>query len=270
MCIAWACARAAEDAVSPLACSDGVCVVNVFATPLVAAPCIDESVLVAYSQNSGATLIQCTDSSDPEENKTFVYDRKDASAKSFLFSGGRFIRPDYLATAVREGIPDKLGAVPLCAVKDRRAAAAGELLVAEKQPNDSQDAPYCYRIHYVVATSGTLRVVSDEGKLSPALSPAEVASWGTLRENLSPYIAKNSSLPPSTAQSALVSNGKARLFQSPSLDSRTKRHLVKGDQVEIIDDSKLNMGWCKVRYVPNAGKAIEAWMQSSDLDRSQK
>ena len=90
------------------------------------------------------------DPDDPEDNRAFVFDRHNATAKSYEFRGGRFIRPDYLATAVTEGIPDKMGAVPLCAVKDRRAAAAGELLLAEKQPNHSQDAPYCYRIHYVV------------------------------------------------------------------------------------------------------------------------
>ena len=120
-------------------------------TALIVPPCADDSVLVAYSQSSGATLIQCSDPDDPEDNKAFVFDRHDATAKSYEFLGGRFIRPDYLATAVTEGIPDKMGAVPLCAVKDRRAAAAGELLLAEKQPSDSQDAPYCYRIHYVVA-----------------------------------------------------------------------------------------------------------------------
>jgi hypothetical protein len=266
--LTWTCAWAAEDEVSPPACSDGVCVVNVFAATLITAPCIDESVLVAYSQGNGATLIQCSDPSDPEENKAFVYDRKAASASSFLLSGGRFIRPDYLATAVTEGIPDKLGAVPLCAVKDRRPAAPGDLLLAEKQPNDSQEAPYCFRIHYVVAEKGMVQVVGDDGHELPALPSSEAASWTKLRDSLAPHIAKNNSVPSSTAHSASVRSDKARLFQSPSLDSRTKGYLVKGDEVEITDDSRLNTGWCRVRYAPATGKAIEAWMQSSDLDRS--
>jgi hypothetical protein len=188
--LAWACVGWAQDAVTPPACSDGVCVVNVISTALIITPCTDDSVLVAYSQSSGATLIQCSDPSDPADNRAFVYDRHDATAKSYEFSGGRFIRPDYLVTAVTEGIPDKMGAVPLCVVKNRRAAASGELLLAEKQPSGSQDAPYCYRIHYLVAGAGALDVVSDEGKELPALSPTEIAAWAKLREALSPYIPK--------------------------------------------------------------------------------
>lgn len=269
MCLACVCAATADDAVSPPSCSDGVCVVNVFATALIIPPCVDESVLVAYSQNSGATLIQCSDPTDPEENKAFIYDRRHPSASSYVFSGGRFIRPDYLVTATSEGIPDKLGAVPLCGVRDRRPAAAGELLLAAKQPNNSADAPYCYSIHYVVAGKGPVQVVGDDGHELPALPPSEVAAWTKLQQGLSPYIDRKPSTPEPTRFTS-VNSDKAKLFHSASLDSRTRMYLVKGDQVEIIDDSKFNTGWCKVRYVPKTGKTIEAWMQSSDLDRSQK
>ena len=265
----WSCACLAEEAVSAPACSDGVCVVNVFSKALIVAPCADDSVLVAYSQASGATLIQCSDPEDQEDNKALVYDRHDVTAQAYEFRGGRFIRPDYLATATSEGIPDKFGAVPLCAAKDRRPAASGEMLLAAKQPSDSQDAPYCYRIHYVVAGAGNLHVAGDDGKELPALSFQEAAKWAKLRANLSPYVDPKSSTAPPTPF-AVVSSDKARLFQSPNLDSRSKMYLVKGDQVEIIDDSKLNTGWCRVRYVPKLGKVIEAWMQSSDLDRSLK
>ena len=268
----WSCACLAEEAVSAPACSDGVCVINVFSKALIVAPCADDSVLVAYSQASGATLIQCSDPEDQEDNEALVYDRHDVTAQAYEFRGGRFIRPDYLATATSEGIPDKFGAVPLCAARDRRPAASGELLLTVKQPNDSQDVPYCYRIHYVIVEKGALHIVSDDGNEQPLPSPAEITTWAKLRENLSPYIdAKSGTAPPTGETSfAVVSSDKARLFQSPNLDSRSKMYLVKGDQVEIIDDSKLNTGWCRVRYVPKSGKVIEAWMQSSDLDRSQK
>ena len=254
---------------SPPSCSDGVCVVNVFATTLISPPCVDQSVLVAYSQNSGATLIQCSDPADPEENKAFIYDRRHSSSSSYVLSGGRFIRPDYLATAVSEGMPDKFGAVPLCAVKNRRAGATGEMLLAEKQPSGLQDAPYCYRIHYVMAGTGAVQVVGDDGHELAALPPSEVPAWTKLQHSLAPYIDPKSGTPEPT-RVASVSSDKAKLFQSASLDSRTKMYLVKGDQVEIIDDTKFNTGWCRVRYAPKTGKAIEAWIQSSDLDRSQR
>jgi hypothetical protein len=272
ICLVWACVCLAEDAVTPPACADGVCVVNVVSAALKVSPCSDDSVLVAYSQSSGATLIQCSDPSDPGDNKAFVFDRHEATSESYEFRGGRFVRPDYLATAVTEGIPDKMGAVPLCAVKDRRAAAAGELLLADKQPNDSQAAPYCYRIHYVVAGKGTLRIVGGDGRELPAIAPTEIEAWAKLREVLSPYLPKGSTSAalPTRAQLGLVSSDKARLFQAPSLESAGKMYLVKGDQVEIIDDTKFDAGWCKIRYVGKSGRPIVAWMQSSDLSRSQK
>ncbi len=200
----------AEDAVSPPACSDGVCVINVLSKALIVAPCSDDSVVVAYSQASGATLLQCSHPSDPEDNRTFVYDRNDAATKSYEFRGGRFIRPDYLSTAVSEGIPDKFGAVPLCAVKDRRIAATGELLLADKQPGESQVAPYCYRIHYVVAGERTLQVIGDDGKALAASSPPEISVWTKLRENLSPFVAKDgaSAAPSSEIPAAVVSSNK--------------------------------------------------------------
>ena len=272
LCLVWVvCACSAQEAVSPPACSDGVCVVNVFSSDLIAPPCADDTVLVAYSQSTGATLIQCTDPDDAENNKAFVYDRHSVIAESYEFRGGRFIRPDYLATAVTDGIPDKMGAVPLCTVKDRPTSAAGELLLVEKQPSGSHGTPYCYRIHRVLAGKGSLQILSD-GKELRALSPTDIAKWSKLREALSPYVATHSTGGPlpSNAGASSVSSDKARLFQSPSLASRTTMYLVKGDRVDIIDDSKLDAGWCRIRYVGKSGKPIVAWIQSSDLSRTRK
>ena len=187
------------------------------------------------------------------------------------FVGGDLSGPDYLATAVTDGIPDKMGAVPLCTVKDRPTSAAGELLLVEKQPSGSHGTPYCYRIHRVLAGKGSLQILSD-GKELRALSPTDIAKWSKLREALSPYVATHSTGGPlpSNAGASSVSSDKARLFQSPSLASRTTMYLVKGDRVDIIDDSKLDAGWCRIRYVGKSGKPIVAWIQSSDLSRTQK
>ena len=270
LCLVWAGFCVAEEAVSPTACSDGVCVSNVLSTRLIVPPCTGDSVLVAYSQVSGATLIQCSDPSDPEDNKAFVYDRNHTAAKTYEFRGGRFIRPNYLATAVSEGIPDRFGAVPLCAAKDRRPAADGELLLAEKRPNDSKEAPYCYCIHYVMAGKGTLQVVGDDGKSVPALAPSEVEAWEKLRETLSTYIDPGSGASSTKAQVASVISTRARLFSSPDVADRSKMYLVKGETVEVVDDSKLGSGWCRVRYLNKSGKAIEAWMQARDLELTKK
>jgi len=178
----------ADQPVSEPECADDVCVFNVIATGLISEPCVGYSVLVAYSKSSGATLIQCSNPASAEENKSFVYDRHDRSVKSFEFLGGRFIRPAYLATAQTDGIPDKFGPVPLCAAKERRAATAGELLIVEKQPNDSDTAPYCYRVNYVIPGKGTLRISNDEGHDLPSLSDQAAKKWSKLQATLARYV----------------------------------------------------------------------------------
>lgn len=277
----WACERAlilvwlagigaclAQEApVSGPECSAGVCVVNVTATRLISSPCVGDSVLVAYSQSNGATLIQCSqDATDAEGNKSFIYDRRDPGAKAFEFWGGRFIRTDFLAVAESSGIPDRFGAVRLCPLKSRAPAVNGGLLLAEKQPENSQENPYCYHIHYIVAGKNGLRVQSDDGHEAPPLSDKAAAEWATLRKNLAPYIDAEAQSTLPERKKALVASDKARLFTSPSTSAESKMYLVKGDEVEIVDDSKISEGWCLVRYVTNTGRVIERWTQTHDLN----
>jgi hypothetical protein len=267
--LACCCGSFAEDEVSAPACADDVCVINVFATKLVVAPCAGYSVLAAYSKSNGATLIQCSRLAAGEENKSFVYDRQDREVKSFEFDGGRFIRPDYLATAEEKGIPDKFGPVPLCAAKNREAAAAGELLIAEKQPSNSEDDSYCYRIHYVVAEKGSLSIRSDNGKELSPLSEKATIEWTQLRERLSPYLDREQAAV-APKEDRTVTSDKAPLFSAPDLAATSRMYLVKGDKVEVVDDSKSANGWCRVRYVTKTGKTIEKWVQERDLDTPQK
>ncbi len=175
------------EAVSEPACSADVCILNVFATNLISAPCLGYSVLIAYSQKSGATLIQCTRPTT-RENKSFIYDRHHRGLKPFGFLGGRFIRPDGFDKLKIDGIPDKFGPVPLCAVKNRKGPGAGQLLIAEKQPNHSGDAPYCYRISYVEARESSLSVQSELGTELAPLPDRAAAKWTSILEKLSPYI----------------------------------------------------------------------------------
>ena len=116
----------ADEPASGPACASDVCVVNVIAAELIPAPCASDSVLVAYSKVTGATVIQCSNPSDAQENKSFIYDRLDHGVKPFELSGGRFIRPDSFADLAKDGVPDKFGPVPLCAAKGREAPASGE------------------------------------------------------------------------------------------------------------------------------------------------
>jgi hypothetical protein len=43
-------------------------------------------------------------------------------------------------------------------------------------------------------------------------------------------------------------------------------YLVKGDQVEIADESKAAAGWYLIHSVTKAGKTLDRWMKAGDLD----
>jgi hypothetical protein len=265
----------ADDEVSPPECADEVCVVNVIAEKLIAAPCVGYSVLAAYSKSNGAALIQCSKPA-AEDNKVFIYDRRDRTARSFEFNGGRFIRPDYLAKAQTQGVPDKFGPVPLCPAQNREAAKAGQLLVAEKQPTTSENDPYCYRIHHVVTAKGSLSIRSDDGKELSPLADKAATEWNPLRENLSHYVDPQNAAgtrkqaPHETARNASIGSATARLFTSPNSAAASKMYLVKGDKVQVIDNSKMGDGWCLIRYVTKTGKTIEKWAKAQDLELQDK
>jgi hypothetical protein len=177
----------AADAVSGPECAAGVCVLNVLAPDLISAPCVGYSVLIAYSESSGATLIQCSKPAG-EENKSLIYNRHDRAVKPFEFEGGRFIRPDYLSKARIEGIPDRFGTVPLCPAENRKPAVNGELLIAQKQPGKSDDAPYCFRIYYVIPGKSNIRVRGDDGRDEASGSDEAITEWVPLQKKLARFI----------------------------------------------------------------------------------
>lgn len=261
----------ADDAVSAPACASDVCVINVTAAELIPASCAGDSVLLAYSKASGATAIQCSDPADAQDNKAFIYDRLDHRVKPFEVVGGRFIRPDSFSEAEKDGVPDKFGSVPLCRVKGREAPAGGELLIVQKRTNDSVSEPYCYQVNYVIAGKGSLTVRGDDGHELPALSEAAALQWAKAEEKLAGYIDAGSSASPiNAARTTLVISERAPLFLTPDSTQASKMYLVKGDKVEILDDSKLADGWCRVRYVTKTGRDIERWAQAQNLDVQRK
>lgn len=258
----------ADDAISEHECADDVCVFNVHAADLILPPCEDYSILVAYSKSSGATLIQCNKASASEENKIFVYDRVDDGVKPSVVDGGRFIRPDYLIKAQREGIQDRFGQLPLCPIKSRKDAVPGELLIAEKQPNDSESDPYCYRIHYVLADKGSLIIRSDDGQETPSLLGSQVVEWETLRGKLSHYFDSGFVAGQhKRSRMASIISDKAQLYFVPNSTVSSSMYLVRGDKVEVIEDNKSVNGWYLIRYVTKDGKPIQKWIQARDLHR---
>jgi hypothetical protein len=263
----WSVAVHADDRVAGPDCSADVCVVNVLDTSLITGPCTGYTVLLAYSTTSGATLIQCNAPSSNQDNRTFVFDRLNGGAKSFEVHGGRFLRPGAWDQVEREGVRDEFGLVPLCPQTKRAAPGAGELIIVEKHPGDSDEHPYCYRVNYVVTGSNRLTLRSDEGKELTPLSQQGSEEWARLRQKLAPYsAAERASEPAKAGKAASVTSMKAVLYLTPSKTDASKMYLIKGDQVEVMDDSKLAEGWCMIRYVTKTGKAIERWALAEDLE----
>ncbi len=258
----------AESPVSAPDCSAGVCVLNVLAPDLVTAPCEGDSILIAYSTITPATLIQCS-ADDLQDNKTLIYERHNHEAKSFELDGARFVRPDALSRAVTEGIPDKFAPVPLCDAKLRENATEGTLVIVEKRPTGSDDKPYCYRVHYV-KSANAFSIRSEEGRELPALSAKDSEQWTQLREKLSSYIPEVKSESTKLGKPACVSAEKARLYTTPEASGEGRMYLVKGDKVEIVDESKASQGWYRIRYLTKTGKPIDRWARAQDLEVSPK
>jgi hypothetical protein len=176
----------ADDAVAGPECALDVCTINIIDNKLIRAPCAGYSVLVAYSQINGATMIQC--SKPMGESKSFIYDRLNRNAQSFEFSGGRFIRPDYLGRAKTDGIPSTYGPLPLCPDSRGVLGRPGELWMAERRPPSSASSGYCYRMYGVRTEHDTLAVRSESGSKLPPLPERAVAQWKSLRDGLSRYL----------------------------------------------------------------------------------
>jgi hypothetical protein len=257
---------AASDPVSAPECAAQVCTINVFAKNLIAAPCVGSSVMAMYSTSSGATLIECSKFAEDGESRLFIYDRLSGDGKAFEFVGGRPFTAEGLAAAKTEGIEDKFASRPLCAAKARPVPAAGELIFLEKRPTGSDDAPYCYRVHTVTEGAG-LTVRSDVGEELKPVPQKTAQEWVPLRQKLAPYLPAEEAAPAAgKSRTASVVSEKATLYSSPDDAGTGRAYLVKGDQVEIADDSKAGSGWYLAHYVTKTGKMIEKWMKAGDLN----
>lgn len=162
--------------VSRFACAGGVCGFNVAASQVREAPCKGQPVLVAYSESSGATLIQCGAS---DGTRTYLFDRGATGRAGLELEGTRFVKSDFLAEAAEHGVPDRFGPVPLCARPGTAAAAAGEFVLVAKAPAPEADGAYCYRVIRVGAERGALALRADAGE-PPASTATAHNKWRKL------------------------------------------------------------------------------------------
>jgi hypothetical protein len=177
----------ARDKVAQFDCDKGVCGFNVTAAEMRIAPCRGASVLVAYSQNSGATLIQCSMPGNISGSLSYLFDWHSTDGAEFELKHTRFIKPSFLAEATESGIPDRFGPVPLCMPTASTTSATGELLLVVKTPHPGADESYCYRLLRIRDDAGGLVINSADGP-APAPSTTARAKWRSLLAVLRPYI----------------------------------------------------------------------------------
>jgi hypothetical protein len=257
---------AAQNPVSDPHCSDQVCSINIFSEKLIAPPCTGYTVVAAYSIASGATAIECSKFLEEEDDRIFIFDRLHKGTNAFEFTGGKIISSLGLQRAAKNNqIPDKFAARPFC-TKEHPVPGAGQITFIEKLPTNNDDSPYCYRVYYV-ATDSNFEVRSAAGdELKPA-SEEDAKKWAPIREKLAPYLVAPKPATADESKTASVSSDKAVLYGSPNSDSPGRMYLVKGDKVEIVDDSRAQQGWYLIHYVARSGKSIEKWIRARDLSR---
>ncbi len=175
----------AAAAVARFECESGVCGFNVLESRLVVAPCAGRSVLAAYSESSGITLLQCTSDEGPSETLGYVFDRSRPKAPALELSGIRFVKANALRAAAEHGIPDRFGVIPLCVAPG--PARVGQLVMVARQPGPDPQAGDCFRVLRAVSTADGLDVRADDAAPVSARQAAPDL-WTTLRRNLRPFL----------------------------------------------------------------------------------
>jgi hypothetical protein len=161
-------------------CAGAVCAFNVAASDVREAPCKGQPVLVAYSEASGATLIQC---GAAEGTTSYLFDRGATGRAGVELAGTRFIKSDFLAEAAEYGVPDRFGPVPLCVKPVPQPTANGEFVLVVKMPAPQPEAAYCYRVIRVGTERGALALRADSGK-PPAAATGAHKKWRKLASSV--------------------------------------------------------------------------------------
>lgn len=150
-----------------------------------------------------------------------------------------------------------------------RQPADGEFLIGVKRPRPGEDPdpPYCYDLYLINGNASAWMVTSASGAALQPLSPQAFAKWKILKEKLISTIGT----PPKDASASVkilgtVVSDKVPLYASPEMTALTKMYLVKGDRVDILDESKHASAWIRIRYTPKSGKPIEKWVKTGDIE----
>ena len=184
-------ALAAGESVARMNCERGVCGFNVIDTALLAEPCAEVSVQVAYREEGGLALVRCGEGPG-REALTYVFDRRLPGGQVFEIEGARLVKDAFLAEAAASGVPDRFGTVALCEPPSAAAitsARGGSIWLLLKAPAVGRPGGACYRLLRAVAARCGVLVLADDGRQAPASAAAGTHQrWQPLVSRLVPLM----------------------------------------------------------------------------------
>ena len=184
-------ALAADEPVARPDCDRGVCGFNVVDSALLAEPCADVSVQVAYREAGGLAVIRCGDGPG-REPLAYVFDRRAPGGPVFEIEGARFVKGAFLAEAAASGVPDRFSTVPLCEPPSASAtagASSGSVWLLLKAPAAGRPGGACYRLLRAVAARRGVSVLADDGSEAPSAAAVDTHQrWQSLVSRLVPLM----------------------------------------------------------------------------------
>jgi hypothetical protein len=140
--------------------SDGECsAIFSRSLPEAKAVCGERSASVAWRKDSKPLLLQCTGSAtDQEENVNYLVNGRDVVGLNY----GRYVKISFLEQNPATSVPDKFGAVPVCAPANVDKLHTSTFVLLDKRPGDSGTS-YCYDVTYLSTSDGGVRLDTNSG-----------------------------------------------------------------------------------------------------------
>lgn len=123
------------------------------------AVCGERTASVAWRKDSEPLLLQCAGSAtDQEGNVNYLVNGRNVVGLNY----GRYIKISFLEQNPATSVPDKFGAVPVCAPMNMDKLHTSTFVLLDKRPRDS-GASYCYDVTYLSTPGGAVRLDTNTG-----------------------------------------------------------------------------------------------------------
>ncbi len=130
--------------------------------PEAKALCGERTASVAWRKDSTPILLQCVGSAtDGEDNVSYVVNGGVVVGLDY----GRYVKTSFLQQNPAASIPDKFGAVPVCAPANLEKLHKSTFVLLYKRPEEAADS-YCYDVTYLTTSVGGIRLDTNAATVS--------------------------------------------------------------------------------------------------------